>query len=149
MQSMDWNNGFARKAGKYFIVIPHEVNEIGGNILNTITVEELAQNGTEGLQLIDVRPENDFSHGAIEGAVNLPLEKIEAGKTAILKKDQPVYLYCHVGENSRDAAEILEDDGFTTVNLEGGYRAWLRYQLTRVTMEDDSRKERTEQIEKA
>lgn len=57
MQSMDWNNGFARKAGKYFIVIPHEVNEIGGNILNTITVEELAQNGTEGLQLIDVRPE--------------------------------------------------------------------------------------------
>ncbi len=86
MQSMDWNNGFARKAGKYFIVIPHEVNEIGGNILNTITVEELAQNGTEGLQLIDVRPENDFSHGAIEGAVNLPLEKIEAGETAILKK---------------------------------------------------------------
>ena len=117
--------------------------------MNTITVEELAQNGTEGLQLIDVRPENDFSHGAIEGAVNLPLEKIEAGKTAILKKDQPVYLYCHVGENSRDAAEILEDDGFTTVNLEGGYRAWLRYQLTRVTMEDDSRKERTEQIEKS
>ena len=149
MQSMDWNNGFARKAGKYFIVIPYEVNEIGGNILNTITVEELAQNGTEGLQLIDVRPENDFSHGAIEGAVNLPLEKIEAGETAILKKDQPVYLYCHVGENSRDAAEILEDDGFTTVNLEGGYRAWLRYQLTRVTMEDDSRKERTEQIEKS
>ena len=149
MQSMDWNNGFARKAGKYFIVIPHEVNEIGGNILNTITVEELAQNGTEGLQLIDVRPENDFSHGAIEGAVNLPLEKIEAGETAILKKDQPVYLYCHVGENSCDAAEILEDDGFTTVNLEGGYRAWLRYQLTRVTMEDDSRKERTEQIEKS
>ena len=46
--------------------------------MNTITVEELAQNGTEGLQLIDVRPENDFSHGAIEGAVNLPLEKIEA-----------------------------------------------------------------------
>ena len=117
--------------------------------MNTITVEELAQNGTEGLQLIDVRPENDFSHGAIEGAVNLPLEKIEAGKTAILKKDQPVYLYCHVGENSRDAAEILEDDGFTTVNLEGGYRAWLRYQLTRVTLEDDSRKERTEQIEKS
>ena len=108
--------------------------------------------GTErnrGLQLIDVRPENDFSHGAIEGAVNLPLEKIEAGETAILKKDQPVYLYCHVGENSRDAAEILEDDGFTTVNLEGGYRAWLRHQLTRVTMEDDSRKERTEQIEKS
>ena len=84
-----------------------------------------------------------------EGAVNLPLEKIEAGETAILKKDQPVYLYCHVGENSRDAAEILEDDGFTTVNLEGGYRTWLRYQLTRVTMEDDSRKERTEQIEKS
>ena len=45
MQSMDWNNGFARKAGKYFIVIPYEVNEIGGNILNTITVEELAQIG--------------------------------------------------------------------------------------------------------
>ena len=122
MQSMDWNNGFARKAGKYFIVIPYEVNEIGGNILNTITVEELAQNGTEGLQLIDVRPENDFSHGAIEGAVNLPLEKIEAGETAILKKDQPVYLYCHVGENSRDAAEILEDDG-----------EWLKIESGQVT----------------
>ena len=52
-------------------------------------------------------------------------------------------------ENSRDAAEILEDDGFTTVSLAGGYRAWLRYTLTRVTMEDDSRKERTEQIEKS
>ena len=117
--------------------------------MNTITVEELAQKGTEGLQLIDVRPENDFSRGAIDGAINLPLEKIEAGETDILKKDQPVYLYCHVGENSRDAAEILDDEGYDTINLEGGYRAWLRYQLTRVTMEDDSRKERTEQIEKS
>ena len=53
-----------------------------------------------------------------------------------------------MGENSRDAAEILEDDGFTTVNLEGGYRAWLRHQLTRVTMEDDSRKERTDRLKK-
>ena len=117
--------------------------------MNTITVEELAQKGTEGLQLIDVRPENDFSRGAIDGAINLPLEKIEAGETDILKKDQPVYLYCHVGENSRDAAEILDDEGYDTINLEGGYRAWLRYQLTRVTMEDNSRKERTEQIEKS
>lgn len=39
--------------------------EIGGNILNTITVEELAQKGTGGLQLIDVRPENDFHAGRL------------------------------------------------------------------------------------
>ena len=38
--------------------------------MNTITVEELAQKGTGGLQLIDVRPENDFSRGAIDGAIN-------------------------------------------------------------------------------
>lgn len=38
---------------------------------------------------------------------------------------------CHTGEKSQEWVRRLTGDGFDAVNVEGGYRAWLRLSLSR------------------
>ena len=38
----------------------------------------------------------------------------------------PVYVMCHTGEKSQEWVRRLTGDGFDAVNVDGGYRAWLR-----------------------
>ena len=40
-------------------------------------------------------------------------------------KDNPVLVYCRSGRRSRDAAEILKENGFTNIyNLSDGFMRW-------------------------
>ena len=49
---------------------------------------------SDGARLLDVRSEGEFSAGALEGALNLPLHNIQrAGE--ILSRDTPLVVYCH------------------------------------------------------
>ena len=114
-----------------------------------ITVEELEQREDGTIQIVDVRGESDFARGAIGGAIHLPMEKIEAEETGNLNPELPVCVYCHVGDTSREAAELLREQGFDAVDLEGGYRAYLRNQLMKVTASEDERELRCQKIEKS
>ncbi len=46
-----------------------------------------------GAQIVDVLPEREFNSGHIPGAVNLPLKKLNAETTSILRRDKPVVVY--------------------------------------------------------
>ena len=47
-------------------------------------------------------------------------------KASWIKKNQPIYVYCHAGGRSSKAAEMLIELGFREVyNLVGGYSKWL------------------------
>ncbi|UCD30332.1 MAG: FAD-dependent oxidoreductase [Planctomycetota bacterium] len=95
----------------------------------------VAQNQSDGLieqrlpgdvpdigQLIDVRSEAEFAAGSLQGARNIPLSNIRDNLSK-LNKDEPVYVYCGVGQRSYNAARILMQSGFKEVwNLAGGYR---------------------------
>ena len=74
--------------------------------------------------LLDVRTPQEFWAGHIPGSSNLPLDCIEGAELVIGEKDRPVYVYCHSGSRSRQAAALLKQLGFTRVKNIGGIAAW-------------------------
>jgi rhodanese-related sulfurtransferase len=80
-------------------------------------------------QLLDVRREDEFKSGHIEGAflADWTNKKQFLSRVQYLDKAKPVYIYCLSGGRSAAAATWLAENGFTTVvNLEGGIIAWKK-----------------------
>ncbi len=75
---------------------------------------------SEGALLVDVRTEDEYRQGAIQGAINHPVQWISAGHTLEDKK-VPVVVYCATGMRSRMAKEMLLNFGFTQVHDLGGF----------------------------
>ena len=73
--------------------------------------------------LIDVRTPEEFKEGHAQGALNLPLSRIELGMLGELEnlpKDTPLKLYCRSGARSEVAKHILISLGFKNVENLGG-----------------------------
>ena len=78
--------------------------------------------------LLDVRrPEELVGElGALEGAINMPLDRLDAERLT-LDKDAPLVVFCRSGGRSGIAARALEAAGFTKVaSMHGGMLAWNR-----------------------
>ena len=78
--------------------------------------------------VLDVRTPEEVAQGIIPDAYVIDIyqsgfeEKLQS-----LPKDKEVYVYCAVGGRSRQAADILLNNGFTKVyNLSGGIVDWRR-----------------------
>jgi rhodanese-related sulfurtransferase len=50
---------------------------------------------TEGAQLVDVLPAQEYQDMHLPGAVNIPLKELTEQSTARLRKDAPVIVYCY------------------------------------------------------
>jgi NADPH-dependent 2,4-dienoyl-CoA reductase/sulfur reductase-like enzyme/peroxiredoxin family protein/rhodanese-related sulfurtransferase/TusA-related sulfurtransferase len=73
---------------------------------------------------LDVRTQDEFSLGALPGAVNIPLDELRS-RLAEVPKDRFVLAYCGVGLRGYLAERILRQRGWTAVaNLSGGYKTW-------------------------
>ena len=70
--------------------------------------------------LLDVRTDEEFSEGHIEGSLNLPIGEIDRAATVIPDKSVPIYVYCRSGNRSARAAAYLKRNGYTKVNDIGG-----------------------------
>lgn len=116
--------------------------------MNTIVVEELEKLDRAEIDIVDIRSEEEFKRGTIDGAINLPIEEILA-RIDELEKEKTIYVLCHTGEKSKWITEELTKQGFTACNVEGGYRSFLRLQLGRVLREDQGLQERTSEIERS
>ena len=102
--------------------------------MKTITIEELEALKDAEKTIVDIRPQDQYMRGTFPGAVSLPASRLEEQyeeETARLDKMHPVYVMCHTGEKSQEWVSRLTGDGFDAVNVEGGYRAWLRLSLSR------------------
>lgn len=85
-------------------------------------LREMMQTST--VYLVDVRTPEEFAEGHVEGAINIPLDQIEA-RLSELPKDKSVHVICRSGRRSAQAAEILVKNGFAgVVNVDGGMNAW-------------------------
>ena len=77
--------------------------------------------------LLDVRTPEEVGKGFLTNAsfINFYDESF-LQKASWIKKNQPVYVYCHAGGRSFKASEILIELGFREVyNLVGGYSKWV------------------------
>lgn len=50
---------------------------------------------TEGAQLVDVLPAQEYQDLHLPGAISIPLKELTEQTTARLRKDQPVIVYCY------------------------------------------------------
>jgi len=73
-----------------------------------------------GALIVDVRTQDEFKEGHIEGCLNIPLEGIDKA-LEWLQKDVPTVLVCASGARSEVAKEILEANGFERVYNGGGW----------------------------
>ena len=77
-------------------------------------------------QLIDIRKKDDFEKGHINGARNIPLGMLTKSMSK-LRGDQPIYLVCASGKQSKRAAMLLVSKNFTIIYaLEGGIASWSK-----------------------
>ncbi len=79
---------------------------------------------SEGGQLIDVRSPVEFSQGALEGAINMPINSFQYLKDSI-DCSKPVVLYCRTGARSGMVKKYLEQLGFDQVHNIGGIRQFM------------------------
>jgi len=79
-----------------------------------------------GVTVFDVRSAGEYSRGHIQGAKLIPVDELSNRQPEIAAlKDRPVLVYCHSGNRSSAACQILEKNGFSGIrNLTGGITAW-------------------------
>ncbi len=74
-----------------------------------------------GPLILDVRTPGEFDMGAVPGAVNLPLDDLQAkADSAIGSKDREVIVYCASGARSAYAQRVLRQMGYKNVENGGG-----------------------------
>jgi rhodanese-related sulfurtransferase len=77
----------------------------------------------QGALLLDVRSPAEFRSGRVQGAVNLPLERVEAASVRALlqgREQAAVLLLCASGGRARIAAQRLASSGLKTLVVQGG-----------------------------
>lgn len=80
-------------------------------------------NAGERLQLIDVRSPGEYQTVHIPGAMNLPMEQVEA-RLEDLHRHDPVVLVCQSGRRACLTEETLRHHRDDLLILEGGTQAW-------------------------
>ncbi len=93
------------------------------DVITEISASQLKRNNS--CSLIDVRENEEWVRGHIEGATLWPLSKLLTGDIPHISKNAEVVLYCQKGARSLQAARVLQKNGFSRVaSLAGGYVGW-------------------------
>ena len=92
-----------------------------------ITAEEAKKlmDSESGYVILDVRTEQEYAEGHIPGAILIPDYEIsEKAESVLTDKDQLILVYCRSGRRSKNAAEALEEMGYTRIREFGGILDW-------------------------
>ena len=107
------------------MILDNEINR-GRMLITAKKMEELIASG-EKLQIIDTRIPKQYAKSSIEGAVNIPLEKLRE-ESRLLDKNITTVVYCNKGITGNAAQNILLNKGFTKVyNISGGKKAFSKW----------------------
>jgi len=104
--------------------------------MEPIARDELLERSHSGLvTVLDVRPADEYAHGHLVGAINIPLAELEA-RLDELDPDQDIVAYCRgtYCVLSFEAVATLRARGFQVRRLEEGLPEWKAagYPITRI-----------------
>ena len=92
-------------------------------VIQEIDVNTL-ESGLEGSIVLDVREPEEYAHGHVPGAINLPQADL-VSQLDELPRHRPLAMICRSGARSLRAAQFLKQVGFEQVlNVQGGTLAW-------------------------
>ena len=86
--------------------------------------------------VIDIRDELSFEYGHVDGAVNIPADKLKS--CTDLPKDRKLLICCKSGLISVRVVDELRERGFDAENFEGGYYGWLRERMVSESIPEDA-----------
>lgn len=72
---------------------------------------------------IDVRTDQEWQAGHLDGAMHFDLALLQQGQLPNLPKDTPIALYCRTGVRAGQALQILKQNDFTNARNAGGFAA--------------------------
>ncbi|HFE6135411.1 TPA: persulfide response sulfurtransferase CstA [Staphylococcus aureus] len=102
--------------------------------INDLSKSELEKLTSQG-QLIDVRTQEEYELGHINGSTLHPVDEIESFNK---DKNKTYYVHCKSGNRSAKASKYLAEQGYDVVNLDGGYKAYEEKNVS-----DDTKEENT------
>jgi len=73
--------------------------------------------------LLDVRTQDEYALGSIEGAINIPVDELRH-RIKELDLSKKILVFCGVGLRGYVAARMLSQQGFDVANLSGGYKTY-------------------------
>ncbi len=100
------------------------LNREGDRLVPREELQQLLDDGS--VYLIDVRPQIEYEHGHLPGAVCIPIHEL-AERLREIPRGRPVIAYCR-GEYclfADEAVALLTERGFSASRLEGGWPEWL------------------------
>jgi rhodanese-related sulfurtransferase len=97
----------------------------GPTMIDALTLKH-ALDKKAALVIVDVEDRDTYQWEHIPGAVNIPVDELEARANDELSPTDTIVVYCHTEELTNRAAEILtKNDGFRLVSvLKGGLAEW-------------------------
>ena len=78
----------------------------------------------EDAVVLDVREDDEWVAGHIDGATHIPMGDVPA-RLGDLPEGDPLYVTCRGGGRSARVAAWLNQNGYDAVNVGGGMGAWL------------------------
>jgi len=73
------------------------------------------------ITLLDVRTISEYKEGHLQDATLIPVQALAQNLDMIKQdKNKKILVYCRTGSRSVIASHILEEHGFTPINIKGG-----------------------------
>ena len=101
---------------------PQSASQVGHT--DSASIHRRLQEGEE-LQILDVREPWEHAQGVIAGATLMPLAQVQQ-RWQDLDAARPVYVICHLGGRSANAAAFLARQGLQATNVDDGMDGWQR-----------------------
>ena len=96
-------------------------------MIYSISINELLKRGNDA-NIIDIRSNQSYNNNHIPDAKNIPSQTLISNPNKYLERDKTYYLYCQKGTTSIRVCSLLNNLGYKTVNVNGGYEAWILQQ---------------------
>ena len=109
----------------------------GGDIgsYRSATFAELAEaRDGEGMVVLDVRRDDEWAEGSIDGAIHIPLHDLQARKAEVPAGE--VWVHCASGYRASIAASLLDGAGRRVVHLDDDWAEATKYAALRVAGAD-------------
>ncbi len=87
-----------------------------------MTPAELYERRDE-LLILDVRENDEWNAGRIEGALHIPMSQVD-GRAEEIDPSREIACVCRSGARSARITNMLRSRGYEIHNVEGGMRAW-------------------------
>ena len=98
-----------------------------------VSPAEAAQLQADGAFVLDVREQDEWDAGHVEGATLIPLGELP-NRLSELPKDKQIIVMCKTGNRSAQGRNLLLANGFSQVtSMAGGITAWVQAGLPTVT----------------